>query len=194
MRVFVLDNYDSFTFNLVQLLGELGASMEVARNDQVTIDDVATTAPDAIVISPGPGGPTEAGISVGLVRWCERTATPLLGVCLGHQAIGVAFGASVVRGPKVMHGKTSLVHHDGAGAFRGLSDPFEAMRYHSLVIDGATLPEELSVSAWTGDVVMGIRHATKPIEGVQFHPESILTLSGRELVRNFLSGATCRRR
>jgi anthranilate synthase/aminodeoxychorismate synthase-like glutamine amidotransferase len=188
MKVLVLDNYDSFTFNLVQYLGELGAEMDVVRNDRITIDEVEARRPDAVVISPGPGGPTDAGVSIPLVRWAAETATPLLGVCLGHQAIAEAFGAVVVKGPAIMHGKTSVVHHDGRGVLRDLPDPFDAMRYHSLVIDRSTLPPELTVSAWTDDdVVMGVRHATLPMEGVQFHPESILTTVGRVLLANFLT-------
>jgi anthranilate synthase component 2 len=187
VNVFVLDNYDSFTFNLVQYLGELGAGVDVARNDHITITEIAERAPDGIVISPGPGGPVSAGCSVELVDWCLRTSTPLLGVCLGHQAIALCLGADVVAAPAVMHGKTSDIHHDGAGVLRGLPDPFEAMRYHSLVVDRASLPPELDVTAWTSDgVVMGVRHAERPVSGVQFHPESILTGCGKDLLRNFL--------
>jgi anthranilate synthase/aminodeoxychorismate synthase-like glutamine amidotransferase len=191
MKVFVLDNYDSFTFNLVQYLGELGADIEVRRSDQITIDGVAALAPDAIVISPGPGGPSDAGISVGLVDWCAHSRTPLLGVCLGHQAIAAAFGGVIVPAPDVMHGKTSEIHHHGEGALRGLLSPFVATRYHSLVVDRATLPTELRVTAWTSDdLIMGIRHTTQNIEGVQFHPEAILTEHGMTLVRNFLEDAS----
>ncbi len=187
MKVFVLDNYDSFTFNVVQALGALGADVEVERNDAVTIDEIGVRSPDAVVISPGPGRPDDAGASVELVRWCIRTRTPLLGVCLGHQAIAVALGAVIVRGPAVMHGKTSLVHHDGDGIYRGIASPFEAMRYHSLVVDRASLPGELAVTARTDDdVVMGLRHRTAPVEGVQFHPESILTEAGPMLLENFV--------
>lgn len=187
MKVFVLDNYDSFTFNLVQALGALGAEVVVARNE-ATSDDVAMHAPDAVVISPGPGGPERAGSSLELVAWCARTRTPLLGVCLGHQAIGEAFGARVVRAPVVMHGKTSEIHHEGDGVFAGLPSPFSAMRYHSLVVDRTTLPDELRVTAWTpDDLVMGLAHTSLPIEGVQFHPESVLTPAGVDLLRSFLA-------
>jgi anthranilate synthase component 2 len=187
VNVLVLDNYDSFTFNLVQYLGELGADPSVVRNDRITIDEIADRAPGAVVISPGPGGPPSAGCSVRLVDWCLRTGTPLLGVCLGHQAIAASLGADVVAAPLVMHGKTSLIHHRGGGVLRGLPDPFEAMRYHSLVVDRSSLPAELEVTAWTSDgVVMGVRHVERPVAGVQFHPESILTSSGKDLLRNFL--------
>ena len=187
MDVFVLDNYDSFTFNLVQYLGELGASPDVARNDEITIDGIAARRPGAVVISPGPGVPSQAGVSVPLVRWCASSRTPLLGVCLGHQAIAEAFGAKIVEAPAIMHGKTSLVHHDGIGVYHELPNPFEAMRYHSLAVDRATVPGELVISAWTDDgVVMGLRHRDLAIEGVQFHPESILTNDGLALLSNFL--------
>ena len=193
-KVFVLDNYDSFTFNLVQYLGELGADVVVERNDQVTVTDVARIAPDSVVISPGPGEPWGAGISIELVRWCATSATRLLGVCLGQQALAVAFGANIVAAPAVMHGKTSEIHHDGAGVFTDLPDPFVAMRYHSLIVDRDTLPSDVGVSAWTPeDVVMGLRHAELPLEGVQFHPESVLTAVGRQLLQNFLfAGARTR--
>ncbi|MEX0875719.1 MAG: aminodeoxychorismate/anthranilate synthase component II [Actinomycetota bacterium] len=191
-RVFVLDNYDSFTFNLVQYLGELGAVLEVERNDQITIDGIAQRAPDAIVISPGPGVPSNAGISIPLVEWCAQTTTPLLGVCLGHQAIGEAFGGRIVRAPQIMHGKTSKIHHTGAGVLHGLPDPFEATRYHSLVVERSSIPATLEVTAWTDDVVMGMRHTGLPIEGVQFHPESILTSEGMAILANFLAGAGIR--
>lgn len=187
MNVLVLDNYDSFTFNLVQALGSLGAHVDVFRNDVIAVDAIAAREPDAVVISPGPGHPADAGISIELVRWCSRSRTALLGVCLGHQAIAMAFGATIVRGPDVMHGKTSLVHHDGGGVYRGLPSPFEAMRYHSLVVNASTVPDELAVVSRTDDgTVMGLRHRDLPIEGVQFHPESILTSEGRSLFANFL--------
>lgn len=189
-RVFVLDNYDSFTFNLVQYLGELGAELDVVRNDRITVGEIAAKGPDAVVISPGPGVPSRAGISIPLVEWCAHTGTALLGVCLGHQAIGEAFGGRVVRAPRIMHGKTSLIRHRGGGVLGGLPDPFEATRYHSLVVDRASLPDVLEVTAWTTDgVVMGVHHRTLPIEGVQFHPESILTAEGKSLLRNFLTAA-----
>lgn len=186
--VFVLDNYDSFTFNLVQYLGELGARIEVARNDAVSVEQIGNLRPGAVVISPGPGVPSDAGISLELVRWCQDNAIPLLGVCLGHQAIGEAFGARVVRAGQIMHGKTSMIHHSGVGVLSGLPDPFEATRYHSLVLDPATIPSELAVTATTDDgVVMGVRHVSAAIEGVQFHPESILSQDGKKLLANFLS-------
>jgi anthranilate synthase component 2 len=159
----------------------------VERNDEIAIEQIDRFSPDAVVISPGPGVPSAAGISIDVVSWCVRTRTPLLGVCLGHQAIAEAFGGSIVAAPSIMHGKTSLVHHDGAGVLRGLPVPFEAMRYHSLVVDRGVLPTELEVTAWTSDeVIMGLRHRDLPIEGVQFHPESILTANGMQLLENFL--------
>jgi anthranilate synthase/aminodeoxychorismate synthase-like glutamine amidotransferase len=189
--VFVLDNYDSFTYNLVQYLGELGAEVEVRRNDQVTVTDVEVTHPECILISPGPCTPNEAGISVELIRHFAGEV-PILGVCLGHQAIGAAFGGEVVRAPKLMHGKTSEVQHDGKTIFRGLSSPLTATRYHSLIVKEENLPETLEVSAWTSDgngsrTIMGLRHRKFPIEGVQFHPESVLTTEGKQLIRNFLA-------
>ena len=193
MRVFVLDNYDSFTFNLVQYLGELGADLEVKRNDVVGIADVAKYAPDAVVISPGPGVPADAGISIALVRWCDEAQVPLLGVCLGHQAIAEAFGGKVVRAERIMHGKTSSVFHEGHGVLRGLPSPFEATRYHSLVVDETSLPDEIEVTARTDDgVVMGLRHREAPLEGVQFHPESILTKEGMQLLRTCVQDAAPR--
>jgi anthranilate synthase component 2 len=185
--IFLLDNYDSFTFNLYQALSELGADVLVRRNDVVTVEDVAELAPmlDGIVISPGPCTPGEAGISVPLVRRLAGTV-PILGVCLGHQAVGAAFGGRITRAPKLMHGKISMIAHDGAGIFAGLPNPFQATRYHSLIVDRATLPSELEVTAEVDGLVMGLRHRTLPVEGVQFHPESILTPTGKDLLANFL--------
>jgi anthranilate synthase/aminodeoxychorismate synthase-like glutamine amidotransferase len=188
--VLVLDNYDSFTYNLVQYLGELGAEVEVRRNDQVTVDEVEAMRPERVVISPGPCTPQEAGISIELVRRMAGKV-PVLGVCLGHQSIGAAFGGRVVRAPNLMHGKTSVVEHDGRTIFRGLKSPMTATRYHSLIVAEANLPAELEVSASTNDrdgsrVIMGLRHRRFPIEGVQFHPESVLTTDGKQLIRNFL--------
>ena len=187
MRVLVIDNYDSFTYNLVQYLGELGAEVLVRRNDEVTPEEVAELRPDRIVVSPGPCTPNEAGISVELI---EKTggSTPLLGVCLGHQSIGQAFGARIVRGEPV-HGKTAKILHDGAGVYAGLDQGFEATRYHSLVIEPDSLPECLVVTSRTEDgTIMGVRHRDLPVEGVQFHPESVLTRQGRDLLKNFLGG------
>ena len=182
----VVDNYDSFTFNLVQFLGELGAVMTVKRNDEITLDDVRSMEPERIVVSPGPCTPSEAGICVELIREMAGKA-PILGVCLGHQSIGEAFGGNVVRAPYLMHGKTSLVHHDGRTVFDGLEQGFVATRYHSLVVERASLPNCLEISAWTDDgIIMGVRHREWPVEGVQFHPESILTSSGKRLLSNFL--------
>jgi anthranilate synthase/aminodeoxychorismate synthase-like glutamine amidotransferase len=190
--VFVLDNYDSFTYNLVQYLGELGAQVEVRRNDQITVAEIETMRPERIVISPGPCTPQDAGISIELIRHFAGKV-PLLGVCLGHQAIGAAFGGHVVRAKNLMHGKTSQVEHDGRTIFRGLNSPMTATRYHSLIVAEDGLPADLEVSAWTSDqdgtrVIMGLRHRKFPVEGVQFHPESVLTGEGKKLVRNFLSG------
>jgi len=185
-RLLVIDNYDSFTYNLVQYLGELGGVLDVRRNDAITLDEVAALRPDGVVISPGPCTPREAGISVPLIERFAGTF-PILGVCLGHQAIGAAFGAAIVRAGRIMHGKTSPIHHDGQGLFAGVPDPFEATRYHSLVIDPATLPATLARTAWTDeDEIMGVRHRTLFVEGVQFHPESILTVEGKRLLGNFL--------
>jgi anthranilate synthase/aminodeoxychorismate synthase-like glutamine amidotransferase len=184
--ILVIDNYDSFTFNLVQYLAELGAEVVVRRNDQVTVEEIERLAPEAIVISPGPCTPHQAGVSVPVIeRFAGRL--PLLGVCLGHQAIGAAYGARIVRAPRLMHGKTSQIRHDGRGVLAGLPNPFTATRYHSLIIDEATLPSELAVTARSEDgVIMGIRDRTGLVEGVQFHPESILTTVGKDLLRNFL--------
>ncbi len=185
--ILLLDNYDSFTYNLAQYLGELGCSVEVHRNDKITVEEIARRKPERIVISPGPCTPQEAGISVELV---ERLAGkfPILGVCLGHQAIGVAFGGKIIRAPKLFHGKTSLIQHDGKGIFRKLPNPFTATRYHSLIVERKSLPRELAISAETDDgIIMGLRHRRYKIEGVQFHPESVLTESGKQLLKNFLS-------
>ncbi len=190
VRVLLVDNYDSFTYNLVQELGELGAEPVVYRNDAVDVAGIRAAGPDAVVISPGPGRPEHSGISVDVVRELAGEI-PLLGVCLGHQCIGQAFGAAIVAAPELMHGKTSAVFHTGVGVLDGLPNPFEATRYHSLVVDRATLPAELEVTAETADgVVMGLRHRDLPVEGVQFHPESILTKEGPILLQNFLSAAT----
>jgi len=186
-RVLVIDSYDSFVYNLVQYLGELGADPLVVRNDQVTVDEALATKPDAVLLSPGPGRPENAGILCAAITAFAEAGVPVLGVCLGHQAIGHVFGAAVVRAPKLMHGKTSPIEHEGRGVFAGLPSPLMATRYHSLVIDQATVPECLEITARSGDVIMGIRHRELPIEGVQFHPESILTEAGHDLLRNFLN-------
>jgi len=185
--VLVIDNYDSFTYNLVQYLGELGADVRVMRNDAVSVADVAAARPDRIVISPGPGRPEGAGVTMDVIRELGQ-ATPVLGVCLGHQAIGAVFGGCVVRARVPMHGKTSTIEHDGRGVFNGIAGPFLASRYHSLVVAEDGLPGELEVSARTQDegIIMGLRHRTWPVHGVQFHPESILTGEGRSILRNFL--------
>ena len=184
--IVVIDNYDSFTYNLVQYLGELGGEPHVVRNDSVDVAAVAALKPQRIVISPGPGTPDQAGISMDVIRRLGEH-TPILGVCLGHQAIGQAFGGTVARAKAQMHGKTSEIRHDGRGVFAGLSNPFTATRYHSLVILPHTVPPELEVTAWAEDgEIMGVRHRSLPIEGVQFHPESILTLEGKRLLGNFL--------
>jgi anthranilate synthase component 2 len=185
VRVLVLDNYDSFTYNLVQYFGELGSEVIVRRNDEVTPEEVLDLHPDRIVISPGPCTPDEAGVSVELIE-AAAEKVPVLGVCLGHQAIGQAYGAKVVRGEPV-HGKTAKILHDGAGVYAGLDQGFQATRYHSLVIEPSSLPDSLEVTSWTEDgVIMGVRHRELPVEGVQFHPESVLTTSGRRLLANFL--------
>src|SRR5512135_3259228 len=182
----MIDNYDSFTYNLVQYLGELGEEIRVFRNDAITIQEIRELDPERIVISPGPCTPNEAGISVEVIRQFAGKI-PLLGVCLGHQSIGAAFGGEIVRAPRLMHGKTSLIHHDGKNLFAGLPNPFEATRYHSLLIKKETMPDCLEVTAWTGEAeIMGVRHREFVVEGVQFHPESILTTVGKNLLRNFL--------
>ena len=190
----MIDNYDSFTYNIVQYLGELGAEVVVHRNDEITLDQIGELGPERIVISPGPCTPDEAGISMDVVRRFGPT-TPLLGICLGHQSIGQAFGGDVVRARQVMHGKTSMIHHRGEGVLSRLPEPFEATRYHSLILARDYLPEGLEVTAWTErdgefDEIMGVRHREYPIEGVQFHPESIFTKTGHDLLRNFLDGTT----
>ena len=185
--VLVLDNYDSFTYNLVQYLGELGAEVRVVRNDAESVDAIAASKPDCIVISPGPGRPEDAGVTMEVIRQMGRE-TPIFGVCLGHQAIGAVFGGSVVRAPVPMHGKTSVIEHNGRGVFTGLSAPFQASRYHSLVVADEGLPDDLEITARTQEdrIIMGLRHRTWPVHGVQFHPESILTGEGRRMLRNFL--------
>lgn len=186
----MIDSYDSFVYNLVQYLGELGAEPVVHRNDALTVDDALALAPDGVLLSPGPGRPEDAGIICAAIPAFAAAGVPVFGVCLGHQAIGHVFGAAVVRAPELMHGKTSPVEHTGEGVFAGLPSPLTATRYHSLVVDPATLPDELAVTARTADgTVMGMRHRTLPIEGVQFHPESILTGHGHDLLKNFLDGA-----
>ncbi len=187
VRVLVIDNYDSFVYNLVQYLGELGAEPIVARNDALSTDDIAELVPDRILISPGPGTPDDAGVSNEAISEFG-SSIPILGVCLGHQCIGQGFGAKIVRAERVMHGKTSVITHDAGGVFAGLPDPLEATRYHSLVVDPDSVPAELEVTARTDDgTIMGLRHRTQPIEGVQFHPESILTVAGHDLLSNFLA-------
>ncbi len=182
----MIDNYDSFTYNLVQYLGELGEDIKVFRNDKIEIKDIEALNPERIVISPGPCSPKEAGISIDVIKYFAGII-PILGVCLGHQSIGAAFGGDIVSAPTLMHGKTSLIYHDGLTIFRDLSSPFEATRYHSLVIKKETLPDCLEITAWTSDgVIMGVRHKKMVVEGVQFHPESILTVVGKDLLRNFL--------
>ncbi len=185
--ILLLDNYDSFTYNLAQYLGELGCVIEVHRNDKISVEDIARRKPERIVISPGPCTPQEAGISVELV---EKLAgkIPILGVCLGHQAIGAAFGGKIKRAPALFHGKTSAIHHDGKGVFHKLADPFTATRYHSLIVERKSFPRDLLITAETDDgIIMGLRHRRYKIEGVQFHPESVLTESGKQLLKNFLA-------
>jgi anthranilate synthase component 2 len=182
----MIDNYDSFTYNLVQYFAELGETVEVHRNDRISVAEIATRRPDRLVISPGPCSPDEAGISVAAIRELAGTL-PILGVCLGHQALGQAFGGRIVRAERLMHGKTSPVHHDGRELFCGLPNPFDATRYHSLLIERATLPDCLEMTAWTQEgEIMGVRHRDLPLWGVQFHPESILTVAGKQLLQNFL--------
>ncbi len=184
--VLIIDNYDSFTYNLVQYLGELGATMEVRRNDQVTVDEIERMAPERIVISPGPKTPSDAGVCLEVIQKFSGQV-PILGVCLGHQAIGQAFGGKVVRAPEIMHGKTSPIAHDGKTVFSGLPNPFPATRYHSLIVERARLPDCLEVSATSPDgLIMGLRHKQMKVEGVQFHPESVLTGAGKDLLANFL--------
>jgi len=183
----MIDNYDSFTYNLVQYLGELGEDVKVIRNDELTVDEIGRLGAERIVLSPGPCTPNEAGVSLEVIRrFAGRT--PILGVCLGHQAIGQAFGGKIVHAKTLMHGKVSRIHHSGAGVFKGLPTPYDATRYHSLAIERASCPKELEVTAWTEDgEIMGVRHASLPVEGVQFHPESILTEHGHALLKNFIS-------
>ena len=189
MSILVIDNYDSFTYNLVQYLGELGAEVEIVRNDEVTLAEIAERNPDKIVISPGPCTPNEAGISVDVIREFGPSI-PILGVCLGHQAIGAALGGKIVRAPVLMHGKTSPITHTGEGVFHGLPSPLNATRYHSLIIERDTLPAELTITAETSDsIIMGVKHKTWPLQGVQFHPESVLTETGRTMIQNFLDQA-----
>jgi anthranilate synthase/aminodeoxychorismate synthase-like glutamine amidotransferase len=184
--ILVIDNYDSFTYNLVQYLGELGAEPEVHRNDQITVEEIARLAPERIVISPGPKTPTEAGICLDVIQKFSGKV-PILGVCLGHQAIGQAFGGKVIRAPELMHGKTSPISHDGRTIFANLPNPFPATRYHSLIVERSTLPDCLEISATTPDgLIMGLRHKKMKVEGVQFHPESVLTEAGKQLLANFL--------
>ncbi len=186
--IVLIDNYDSFTYNLYQYLGELGSDVLVVRNDAVTVSEVRAMDPEALVISPGPGTPDSAGISLDAIS-AFAGRIPILGVCLGHQCIGRSYGAEIVRAPELRHGKTSEIYHTGKGVFLGLPNPFPATRYHSLIVDASTCPPELEVTAWTADgLIMGVRHKTLPIEGVQFHPESMMTRSGKPLLANFLAG------
>jgi len=185
--ILVIDNYDSFTYNLVQYLGELGADLKTYRNDKITIPEIKKLAPEKILISPGPGYPKDAGISISVIKEFAGKV-PILGVCLGHQAIGEAFGGKIVQAKRLLHGKTSMIHHDGKTIYKGIPNPFTATRYHSLIIERASLPVSLEISAWTKeDEIMGIRHKEYKVEGIQFHPESILTTEGKKLLKNFLS-------
>jgi len=185
-RLFILDNYDSFTFNLVQYLGELGAELEVERNDKITSEEVLAKKPDGVVVSPGPCTPNEAGISMDLIKKAGETV-PVLGVCLGHQSMGQVFGGKVIRAGQIMHGKVSSIHHAGTGIFEGVENPFIATRYHSLIVERESLPDCLEVTAWTEDgTIMGLAHKSLPVYGVQFHPESILTEVGKQILANFL--------
>jgi para-aminobenzoate synthetase component 2 len=185
--ILVVDNYDSFVYNLVQYLGELGASVTVMRNDHVNAEFIAMTGADGVLISPGPGHPRDAGNCLEVITFCAEAALPMLGVCLGHQALGEAFGARVVAAPELVHGRSTLVEHRGAGVFAGAPNPLVAGRYHSLVVDGATLPDCFELTGWSGELVMGMRHRDLPLEGVQFHPESILTQAGYLILANWLS-------
>ena len=185
--ILLLDNYDSFTYNLYQYLSELGADVRVVRNDQTTVEDIDGMEPEKVVISPGPCTPDKAGISNDVIRHFGDAGTPVLGVCLGHQCVGQTYGGVVGGAGEIMHGKMSLIHHDGKGLFEGLDNPFEAIRYHSLAIDRKSLPDDLQVTAWTDkDIIMGVRHRSLPVEGIQFHPESIMTKVGKDILRNFL--------
>lgn len=184
--IIIIDNYDSFTYNLYQYVGEMVKSVKVFRNDRITIEDIEKLTPQKIIISPGPCTPAEAGISIDVIKHFAGKI-PILGVCLGHQAIGAAFGGRIIRCHEIMHGKTSLIYHDEKTIFKGIPNPFEATRYHSLIVEKETLPHCLTVSAWTSnDIIMGLRHKDYPVEGVQFHPESILTKAGKDLIRNFI--------
>ena len=191
--ILMIDNYDSFTYNVVQYLAELQADVQVYRNDEITVEEIEQLAPEKIVISPGPCTPNKAGISIACIE-AFAGKIPLLGICLGHQSIGQAFGGNIIRAKQVMHGKTSMIHHDNTGVFKGLSNPFEATRYHSLVIEQQSLPDCLDINAWTQtedgslDEIMGVRHRSLAVEGVQFHPESILTEHGHDMLNNFIKG------
>ncbi|MFA3784192.1 aminodeoxychorismate/anthranilate synthase component II [Melioribacteraceae bacterium 4301-Me] len=187
MKIIVIDNYDSFTFNLVQLIGKLASTIIVKRNDKISVDEIDSIKPDKIVISPGPGRPEDSKVSIDVIKICGKTI-PVLGVCLGHQGIGISFGGKIINAPSLMHGKTSLIKHDGKTIYKNLPQNFQAGRYHSLVIDRETLPDELIVTSESEDgVIMGVRHKTYPIEGIQFHPESILTPEGENLIKNWLA-------